>query len=212
MKLLYKELALAAHPTLFVFTVLGCLVIVPSYPYAVIFLFGCLAPFMTFLFARENNDSWYTAILPVKKREIVKAKCMLIMLAQLGQLAVSVPFALLREALDIPNNPVGMDANLAWYGCGLIIFSLFNSVFFPAYYRSGYKAGRSFLLAIIPVVIGMVITEGMVHLPGLSWLDSTAPGDMILQLPIFIIGCLFYLLCMLMAYHTAAKRFERVDL
>lgn len=69
MKLLYKEFALAAHPSLFIFTFLGCLVIVPAYPYSVIFMFGCLAPFITFMFARENNDAWFTAILPVKKRK-----------------------------------------------------------------------------------------------------------------------------------------------
>ena len=65
----------------------------PAYPYSVIFMFGCLAPFITFMFARENNDAWFTAILPVKKRETVKAKCMLIIAVQLGQLIISVPFA-----------------------------------------------------------------------------------------------------------------------
>ena len=43
MKLLYKELALAAHPTSIIFAFLGCLVVVPAYPYTVIFMFGCLA-------------------------------------------------------------------------------------------------------------------------------------------------------------------------
>ena len=101
MKLLYKEFALAAHPSLFIFTFLGCLVIVPAYPYSVIFMFGCLAPFITFMFARENNDAWFTAILPVKKRETVKAKCMLIIAVQLGQLIISVPFAVLRNILSL---------------------------------------------------------------------------------------------------------------
>ena len=55
MKLLYKELALAAHPTSIVFAFLGCLVIVPAYPYTVIFMFGCLAPYLTFQYARENQ-------------------------------------------------------------------------------------------------------------------------------------------------------------
>ena len=78
MKLLYKEFMLAAHPSLIIFTLLGCLVIVPAYPYSVIFMFGCLAPFITFMFARENNDAWFTAVVPVKKQETVKAKCLLI--------------------------------------------------------------------------------------------------------------------------------------
>lgn len=56
MALLYKELRLAAHPTSIVFAFLGCLVLVPAYPYSVIFLFGCLAPYITFVNARETND------------------------------------------------------------------------------------------------------------------------------------------------------------
>ena len=65
MTLLYKELRLAAHPASLVFACLGCLVLVPAYPYSVIFLFGCLAPYITLVNARETNDLWYTAILPV---------------------------------------------------------------------------------------------------------------------------------------------------
>ena len=37
MTLLYKEMRLVAHPTSIVFAFLGCLVLVPSYPYSVIF-------------------------------------------------------------------------------------------------------------------------------------------------------------------------------
>jgi len=65
--LLYKELRLAAHPNLYMFTLLGVLVIVPAYPYGVVFLFGCLAPFITYMYGRETNDIFYTALLPVKK-------------------------------------------------------------------------------------------------------------------------------------------------
>ena len=56
MKLLYKELTLAAHPSSIVFAFLECLVLVPAYPYTVIFMFGCLASYLTFLNSRETND------------------------------------------------------------------------------------------------------------------------------------------------------------
>ena len=49
MRLLYKEIRLAAHPNSIVFAFLGCLVLVSAYPYSVIFMFGCLAPYITFL-------------------------------------------------------------------------------------------------------------------------------------------------------------------
>lgn len=71
MKLLAKELRLTLHPSSAVFAFLGCLVMVPAYPYSVIFMFGCLAPYITFVNARETNDFFYTAALPVTKRESV---------------------------------------------------------------------------------------------------------------------------------------------
>ena len=151
MKLLYKELMLAAHPTSIVFAFLGCLVVVPAYPYTVIFMFGCLAPYITFLYARETNDAWYTAVLPVTKRESVKGKCQLIVSIQLFQLLISIPCVILRGILEVENNPVGIDATVAWYGFGLIIYAVFDLVFFPAYYKNGYKAGKAFVLAAIPM-------------------------------------------------------------
>lgn len=210
MKLLYKELALAAHPTLFIFTLLGCLVIVPSYPYSVIFMFGCLAPYITFMFARENNDTWYTAILPVKKIDAVKGKFLLILSVQLCQLIISIPFNVLRHALDIPNNPVGMDPTISWYGMGLIIFGVFNLIFFPEFYKTGYKAGKAFILAMIPVVVLMLCTEVIVHIPGFAFLDSFEFFSK--QLPVFIFGLVLYVLLSAFSFHLACKRFTKVDL
>lgn len=212
MKLLYKELALAAHPSLFVFMSLGCLVIVPSYPYTVIFLFGCLAPFLTFMFARENNDAWYTAMLPVTKKEIVKGKFQLILFAQIGQLLIALIFTLLRGLLKLDNNPLGMDPTAAWYGCGLVTLSVFNLIFFPTYYQSGYKAGISFLCAIVPAALLAVAAEISVHLPSLAWLDSFSPGQLFRQLPLLLAGILCYCLGMMLAYRISAKRFEQVNL
>ncbi len=212
MKLLYKELTLAAHPTSIVFAFLGCLVIVPAYPYTVIFMFGCLAPYLTFINARETNDAWYTAILPVTKREIVKGKCLLIIIFQLFQLLFSIPFVFLRNVLDVKNNPVGIDATVAWYGFGLILYAVFDLVFFPAFYKSGYKAGKSFILAAIPMLILMIGVEGSVHIPVLFWLDSYKPEHLLLQLPILLFGILCYAVFLTLAYRMSVKRFEKVDL
>ncbi len=212
MKLLYKELALAAHPTSIVFAFLGCLVIVPAYPYTVIFMFGCLAPYLTFLYARETNDAWYTALLPVTKRESVKGKCLLTVSIQLFQLLFSIPFALLRNAIGVENNPVGIDATIAWYGFGLIIYAVFDLVFFPAYYKNGYKAGKAFVIAALPMLLLMVAVEASVHFPDLVWLDSSAPNDLSLQIPILMIGVLCYATMLSLACRISVKRFEKVDL
>ena len=210
--LLYKEMRLAAHPTSIVFAFLGCLVLVPSYPYSVIFMFGCLAPYITFLNARETNDAWYTAVLPVTKRESVLGKCLLIVSFQLFQLLFSIPFVFLRNVLHIANNPVGLDATLAWYGFGLILYAVFDLVFFTTFYKNGYKAGKAFIMAAIPMVFLMVAVETIAHIPTLGWLYSYQPKHLLMQFPILVVGFICYGASLTLAYRISAKRFEKVDL
>lgn len=210
--LLFKEIMLSVHPTSIVFVLLGCLVLVPAYPYSVIFMFGCLAPYITFLNGRETNDAWYTALLPVTKQEMVRAKCMLTVFFQLIQMFISIPFMLLRNAIAFPNNPVGLDATLAWYGLGLIIYATFDLIFLPAFYKSGYKVGKSFILASIPMLILIVAAESSAHIPQLAWMDSYKPEHLLMQLPILLAGIVYYVVFLMLSYKLSVRRFERVDL
>ena len=212
MTLLYKEMRLVAHPTSIVFAFLGCLVLVPSYPYSVVFMFGCLAPYITFVNARETNDVWYTAVLPITKRESVLGKCLLVVFFQLFQLLFSVPFAILRDAMNMANNPVGLDATIAWYGFGFFLYAVFDLLFLTAFYKSGYKAGKAFILAAIPMVILMAAIEAAAHIPALVWMDSRQPEHLLMQLPILLVGIVSYGALVPLAYRISAKRFEKVDL
>ena len=212
MTLLYKEMRLAAHPTSIVFAFLGCLVLVPSYPYSVVFMFGCLAPYITFVNARETNDLWYTAVLPMTKRESVLGKCLLVVSFQLFQLLFSVPFAILRDAMNMANNPVGLDATIAWYGFGFFLYAVFDLLFLTAFYKSGYKAGKAFILAALPMVILMAAIEAAARIPALAWMDSRQPEHLRMQLPILLVGIVSYGALVPFAYRISARRFEKVDL
>ena len=212
MTLLYKEMRLVTHPTSIVFAFLGCLVLVPSYPYRVIFMFGCLAPYITFLNARETNDVWYTAVLPVTKLESVLGKCLLVVLFQLFQHLFSVPFAILRNVMNITNNPVGLDATVAWYGFGFILYGVFDLVFLTTFYKSSYKVGKSFIFAAIPMVFLMVAIEATAHIPIFVWMDSYQPEHLLMQFPILIVGIVCYGVLILLAYRISVKHFEKVDL
>lgn len=210
--LLYKELGLAAHPNLYIFTALGALVLVPAYPYGIVFLFGCLGPYITFMYGRETNDIYYTALLPVKKSDTVKSKCLLVALAQMAQLLISLPFALLRVHILPGGNPAGIEANVAFYGFGLIVYAIFNLLFLTSFFKTAHRVGRAFLLAIIPASLAVVAMEASVHFPALAWLDSVAASDMARQLPILIAGIIVYVAGMLIACRISSARFERVDL
>lgn len=210
--LLYKEFRLCAHPTLYVFMLLGSLILIPSYPYGIVFFFGCLAPFITFYNARENQDAFYTALLPVRKKDIVKSKCILVVIVELGQLIISLPFAYLRTFLLPDGNPVGIEANLAYYGFGLIVYAVFNLIFFTEFYKTAYKVGKAFLYGIIPAMIIVVIMEILTYVTATQWVDSMEPEMMIKQVPILVVGAIIYIAFTFLACNIASKRFERVDL
>ena len=66
-KLLRKEIQLAASPLSYFFIGFGLMAFVPGYPILVGSFFVCLGLFQSFQTAREANDLTYTALLPVAK-------------------------------------------------------------------------------------------------------------------------------------------------
>ena len=115
-ELFVKEWRLAVPAVDVMFVFLGALVLVPAYPYGMVFFFGMLAAFFSCQFARENADIFYTMLLPVGKRDVVKGKMMLIVSIELAQLALTIPFAIVRTELLPNGNPVGIEANVAYFG------------------------------------------------------------------------------------------------
>lgn len=73
-KLLKKEMKLAASPLSYIFIAVGLMAFLPGYPILVGSFFVCLGLFQSFQCMREANDITYTALLPVAKGDIVRAK------------------------------------------------------------------------------------------------------------------------------------------
>ncbi|MBP1047403.1 ABC-2 transporter permease [Enterococcus sp. BWM-S5] len=210
--LLYKELRLAAHPNLYIFTMMGPLLLVPAYPYTMVFLFSCIGNFVNFMYVRETNDIYYTALLPIKKKDVVKSKMLVVVISQLALILISIPFAFLRLLFLSDGNPVGIEANVAYYGFGLMIFAVFNYLFLTGYFKTAYKIGLPFFIGAAAAAVIAVLAEGIVHIPQLAWLDSVKMNDQIKQLPIVILGGILYGLAILIAYKKSVKRFAKVNL
>lgn len=211
-KLLVKEWTLAAPAVDVMFVFLGALVLVPAYPYGMVFFFGMLAVMFSFQFARENADLFYTILLPVGKHDVVKGKMMLVISIELLQLLLTVPFAVVRPWVLVEGNPVGIEANVAYFGFGLMIYAVFNVIYLSVFFRDAVCVGKAFIIAGIPAVLLIVCMEGAVHLPALAWLDGLAWDDQLRQLPILALGAVVYGVSTVLSYHLAVRHFERVDL
>ena len=213
--LLYKELRLAKHPTMFLFLLFSAMLLIPSYPYYVAFIYTCLSVFFVFLQGRENNDLSFTALLPVRKRDIVRARCLLVVLMQLAQVLVSLPCAIVGARINpLGGNAAGIEANAAFFGLVLVMYALFNLLFLPAFYRTGYRVGRAFLFAGASVLVYIVAAELLVQcVPALkASLDTFDPATRETRLFVLLLGAGLYAAGSLLACRLSERRFARVYL
>jgi len=213
-QLLKKEFRLAMHPTNYLFLLLSAMLVIPNYPYYVIFFYTALGLFFLCLNARETHDIPYTMVLPVRKRELVKARILFAVAIELSQFVVAIPFAILRQNLNIPGNQVGMDANLALFGLSLLMMGLFNLTFFPVFYGNPNQVGKAFIGGSTVVFFYIVVAEAMDHAVPFfrDQLDTPDPQFFMPKLFIVIGGAIGFALCNMLAYKLSAARFEKLDL
>lgn len=211
--LLYKQFRLVCHPMTPIFCLFGIMVLIPNYPYTVIFFYVMLGLFFTFLNIREQKDIYYSALLPVPKRDTVKAGCVFVALIELLSLVVLIPCSLLAVHLQPgKDNLVGLDPNLALLAAGFLLYAVFNAVFLPSFYANGYKVGMAFINAVIPTTLAMAVFEALPHFPGLTWLDDMDAATQLRLLPVLIGSILLYAGGAVLTFRASAKRYEKVDL
>ena len=211
--LLYKQLRLVCHPMTPLFCLFGVMVLIPNYPYTVIFFYVTLGLFFSFLNMREQKDIYYSALLPVPKRDTVKAGCLFVALTELASLVLLVPFSVLAVHLQPgKDNLVGMDPNITLLAAGLLIYAVFNAVFLPSFYANGYKVGTAYLKAVIPTAAVMAVCEALPHFPRLTWLDELDRAAQLRQLPLLVGGILIYAGGMALTLRASEKVYEKVDL
>ncbi len=214
MNLLRKELRLTMHPTMPLFLGLAAMILIPNYPYYVTFFYAGLAIFFTSLQGRENRDILYTMTLPVRRRDIVAARILFVMLYEVVLALLVIPFAILRATFPVPENQVGMEANVAFFGLSFVLMGIFNAVFFANYFRDIQKVGKSFLLASSAVWVFIGAAEVAAHaVPFVrDRLDTKDPQFIAEKLLVLAIGVVFFVLVTYLTYRSAAKSFEKLDL
>lgn len=211
--LLYKQLRLACHPMTPVFCLSGIMLLIPNYPYSVAFFYVTLGLFFTFLNMREQKDIYYSALLPLRKRDTVRAAVAFTVLVELLSVVITALFCLLSAKLQPgKDNAVGMDANLMLLGAGFVLYGVFNLVFFVCLYRSGYKVGAAYLKANLALWPMMLLAEALPHFPSLMWLNRVDIQANLRQIPILLFGIAVFAVLTMLAYRRSAGLYERVDL
>ncbi len=215
-KLLKKEMKLAASPLSYIFIAFGLMAFLPGYPILVSAFFVCLGLFQSFQCMREANDITYTALLPVAKGDIVRAKyvfCIMIEFCYfiLTSVPVLIRMTVLSEVSVYRNNAL-MNANLVYLGFVLLILGLFNLIFVGGFFKTAYKFSKPFVAFIIAAFLVVGVGEMLFHIPIFSALNAFGFTHIGLQASVLTMGIAAFILLTSVSLHWSIKNFEKIDL
>ncbi|GHU08478.1 hypothetical protein FACS1894151_04450 [Spirochaetia bacterium] len=213
--IIYKEIHLVISPVVLVFALISCLFLMTPTLSAIGVSYGLLSLLSIFNLARANKDHDFTASLPLPRSAIVLAKHITVVLIEALQLGISGLFALIRNLFLFPEgNASGLDPNAALFGIILIGYSVFNLIFLPAYFKTGYKTSIPFFIGIICCVIVVFTGDIFVTVvPALNAaLDNLRPESLPYQLPVLFAGLVLFVLGIRLSCAISVKNFSRVNL
>ena len=127
--ILLKEIKLSASVISYLFILFGLMFFIPGYPVLCGAFFSALGIFKSFEFAREANDTVFSALLPIAKRDVVKGKYCFVCLIEICTLILMTIPVILRmtifsDAAVYRSNGL-MNANLFALGAAFFLFGLF---------------------------------------------------------------------------------------
>lgn len=211
LNLLRKEVMLTMHPSSVVFAAMGAMLLIPNYPYLVVFFYTALALYTTNVNARENNDVVYSLSLPITKRDLVKGRMLLTVVLEMAMFLICVPFVIIKQGMNIPNE-AGIDANIALLGFGILMLGIFNLVYYCSFFKNTKRAGITFIWGCIAIFLYIIVVEGCMYIPQIGDVMDTPDSEYVMEKLILLAACLAgYAVMTWIAYKKGAKSFEKAD-
>ena len=223
LKLLKKELCLGNGLQTIIWTIccLG-MYFIPSYPMYVGPFYMTLCIMMTFALNQSSHDILYTALLPVKKIDVVKARFMYCGMMEGFAFVCALLGAIIRTAANFPKNTAGTDITFCYFGLQMIIFAIFNLIFLGNVYKDPLKPGLRYLAAAAAYFVCYAICElpvwayyanAEIPLAKIGELFTSRESQFIIpQLVILAAGIVIYVLSWCLTFRRAAHQFEKYDL
>jgi hypothetical protein len=208
--LLYKEFKLTISPFFYILPILtGALMLIPSWLYFFVLLYCCfIAMPNIFGNSKSQNDINFSILLPVRKKDIVKARIISIVAIELLHLLFAVVFAIVNS--EIYSQPFFfLSPNIAFFGLALIMYAIVNVVFFPIYFKTAYKYGAPTIISTVAAFVFAATVELLALFN--SSVKMYLQGSDIQQLGILFISVIVFILLTLIAYKISTKKFEMVD-
>ncbi len=222
---------LAMHPVIWVFLfAFPFMVLIPSYPGFIGFIYICSAYPILFLGANKgqmSNDIYFSCLLPVKRSDVVKARMMTIIflqvvtviltcaLAPLGnyfkEMIINDPNTTAEQAAELIDIGFGIKGLFASAGFTILSFAAYDFIYFAFFYRNG----RSI---IAPTLIGILVfmtieSIFVIALPlSLPAYKAFFEDSIVVSLITLVVSILISAGAHFLTFKMASKLFSKVDL
>ncbi len=221
--LLYKELKLCMHPLIYLFVfIFPLMALIPSYPIAISFIYICTSYPILFLGAnkgQQSNDIYFSSLLPVRRKDIVKARMILLSIIQVISMLLLVAIAsigsLYKDDLLVQEGASISDVGFTFNQMGAVIafvlvgYSLYDLIFVTCFYKNGRAIVLPSLLGMFTFIIELCLTT--IVLPAMFKDFFNFFTNVIVQVVSVLISLSIYFLLHCLTYRRASKLFERVD-
>lgn len=211
--LLYKEFKLIFNPIFILFILLVGMILIPNYPYLVAFIYIPISFIYIFNGARENNDMYFTCLLPVKKTDIPFARIIVMMIYELIAVIIAIPLLYVNNKLGFINT-AGNQANWALLGEVLVMYGIVNIIFFPSHYKTGVKTGIPFLIGVTSgILAGEVLDIIFAFFPYFKDnINVNVTTNVPLQLLVFFICLTIYIVLSISSIALSKRRTLKIEL
>lgn len=141
--LVYKEFKLSINKFFVILPfVLALLLFIPQWIYTIAFSYFFWISVSTIFSAyNAQEDMSFCSTLPVTKRDIVKSKIAAFFILEGLHIVTGLAVGLIHNEIYGSYNFL-LDINIAFVGIILGMYSLFNIIFLPMYYKSAYFFGK----------------------------------------------------------------------
>jgi len=213
--LVMKDLKIGVNPWFFILPLFtGALMLIPGWIYFLVPLYFCWITVPNTLGGfKTQNDLMFSTMMPVTKKDIVKARITVIVILELMHLVVAMIFSIVTLRLYPHLTYYFFAPHSGFWGLCFVMLAVFNLVLLPMYYKTAYKYGA----ATIASSAAAMLFAGAAQWVGIQspWVNDIFYGSGAAnaeqQLSILIMGIVIFIAFTLIAYRIAVKRFLKVE-
>ncbi|MFT5872207.1 MAG: ABC-2 type transport system permease protein [Clostridium sp.] len=137
---------------------------------------------------KTQNDLMFSIVMPVTRKDIVKARVAIIVILELLHIVIAVIYGVISTHLYPNLTYFFFGPTIGFWGLCFIMLAIFNIIFISMFYKTAYKYGAATIAGI------------------------TGADNMATQITILIVGIAIFAIFSVVAYSIAIKQFEKVDI